>query len=247
MSSEGGKSIIRTDAGTEIEVPFDAYGTFAVGSAVKIDTSSGGIEIYPASVLSTITGSKDYMNFFADDYAEVVPNADVVSKNVNGSVSSSSSVGTFSPHAFADMPASARKLSAANGTVVFAADDSAGLVVSCDSKVIMRARGASEFVTPHLCGLFGKTVIVSNFKDDVHIEIDLINEPSGSSTSYDGIKTGIVTAMRDGGLSYTEAFENAASGDPFLLMFGLNMAEILMKFKWSKFCLLYTSPSPRDS
>jgi hypothetical protein len=224
---------IETETGTVITLPRDYGEPGAVGSAVILDFSTGTLSVYAAETIAPAGETKHFMNFYADDYRGAQANVEQKTQGVSGKTMSTQKLTTFVPFGFADVPAGARTVKSSNGSIVFAAPSSVGMATTCDSKVIMRSHGPSEVVSPHMVNVMGKRVYVSDFGANLHIEIDLVNTVAGVA-GYDGIKDSIVEAMREGAVTYEDAFASAAEGDPFLKTFGLNIAELLKTYEWSR-------------
>ncbi len=160
--------------------------------------------------------------------------------------------GPFTPHSFMDTPIGASPIIAGNGNIVFAGQTAVGMATSCSSKIVARHNGEVEIVTPHFISIQGRTVIVSDFRKNLSIEIDILNIKAKKTINFAGIKEKIMKAIagKEAGedskgnptaaeppTNYEDAFKaNYESFDhpAFLKMFGLHLAEVLCSYQWER-------------
>ena len=233
---------IVTEHGHEVELPRYFGESPAVGTAVVLDMSGGGHgQIYTTPPISKVGTTKRYMNFYAVEEDGNTPDQQPKQKDMKTAENQTTNIAPYSPFGFADTPSGARTMAAGNGNMVFAGPTSAGIVTSCESKMIVRDDGTAELVTPHYMALLGRTIVVSTFHDNITIEIDInTTEASGGTAGIDDIKNKIADLVvgEDGPpITYEEAFEQSVTGDSneaFFRMFGLHLGELLLTFKWER-------------
>ena len=212
------------------------------GEVLIADSLNGSPVLYSMPPVTRVGTIKRYMNFYAIEQEGNTPDVTVQDKEMSiANNDNSIPIAPFSPFSFADMPAGARTLTAGNGNMCFAGPTSAGIVTSCESKVIVRDDGTAEMATPHFRAMLGKTIIVSSLHDNVSVEIDINNsESSGGVHDINSIKNSIAKLIvgKDGpAKSYEEAFAKSIEGSelqPFYNLFGLQLAEVLLTFQWER-------------
>ncbi len=245
-SVDSKETIVETVGGEIIKIPRFFGEAPAKGTVVTIDDTSSGPKLFLSPPATKITDVKRYMNFYAVEADGNLPSEPIKQAKLETTPDVQQEIGQFGAFNFADTPAGARTLNAGNGNMVFASPTAAGIVTSCESKMIVRDNGTAELVTPHFMGLMGRTVIVSSFQEDLSIEIDITTElSSGGADDLQLIKKKIADLVVGengvGPVTYEDAFAvEAISGPngPFIETFGLHLAELLMTFKWSR--LKYT-------
>ena len=229
------------ESGGEMTVPKNFGESPKEGDVLMVEHSSGAPVLYSMPPVSRVGTIKRYMNFYAIEKEGNVPDLKPRDKNLSADAAPDTPIAPFSPFSFADTPAGARTLAAGNGNMCFAGPTSAGIVTSCESKMIVRDDGTAEIVTPHFRGMLGKTIVVSSLHDNLAIEIDISSdESSGGVYDINSIKNRIANLIvgKDGpAISYEEAFAKSIDGSnlqPFYNLFGLQLAEVLLTFKWER-------------
>ena len=248
----GEDMVISTELGDKITLPRYAGETPPVGSAVQIDFSTGSPKLYSTPPIALIEKVDRFMNFYALPEENPSPEVDTVAGTAS-SGGEKSIYGPFTPFSFMDSPVGARTLSASNGNVCFAGQTAVGFALSCDTKLIAKSTGQMELVTSHFTSLQGRTVIVSSFRDNISIEIDILNSDSQTTANFTGIKEAIIKDMIGteekvdeetkevtpaiDPLTYENAFELRypdSEHPAFTKMFGLHLAEILTLVQWER-------------
>lgn len=256
VAAVGGNSIsIKTELGEVMVLPRQFGESPKVGTAVSIDLSTGAPKVYHTPPITEVEKPTDFLNFYAIEGESTVPKTADDKGKTSFRKKESAIYGPQVPYSFMDLPVGSRSISANNGNVVFAGPTAAGMAVGCDNKLIVRFNGAMEMVTSHLISLQGRTVIVSSFRDNLSVEIDILNSDAPGGANFDAIKTKAVSDMEgtpstvaeDGTMNtdgvdpktYEESFDaQVENGDTehgaFLKMFGLHIAEILTSVRWER-------------
>ena len=183
--SKSSISITTTDGDT-VSIPRNFGETPAPGTAIKVDMSTGMPVVSSAPPITEIGVNKDYLNFYAIDGENTVPPTEATAAPIefNGI---KAKYGPNVSFGFVDLPVGSKTISANNGNVVFSGDTAVGMAVGCDNKLIMRHKGHMELVTSHLISLQGRTVVVSSFRDNFTVEIDIINSEVSGGKSFEEI------------------------------------------------------------
>ena len=243
--------VVVTELGEVLTLPRSVGETPPSGTAVRIDFSTGSPKMYSTPPITEIGKVDRYMNFYALP-ENPAPEVEVKITPVSMG-SKTSTYGPFTPFGFVDTPIGARTIMANNGNVCFSGPTAVGMAVSCNTKIIAKQSGQIEFVTPHFTALQGRTVVVSNFKSNISIEIDIVNAESKSKVSFEEIKKSIIEDMlgaeagKDENTgaptpainpkTYEKSFEERVKDfqhEAFASMFGLHLAEILTKVQWER-------------
>lgn len=248
----GENIVLMSDVGDYITLPRNSGETPPVGSAVQVDFSTGSPRIISSNPISKMEKVDRFMNFYALPKENPAPDVPTVA-GVASMGDKEAAYGPFTPYSFMDTPVGAKTVIAANSNMLFAGTTAVGLALSCDNKLVAKNTGEMELVTSHFVSLQGRTVILSSFRDNISIEIDILNEKSATEVDFVGIKEKIIKAMVGteksvdpttkvvtkaiDPLTYEEAFDanyKEFEYHAFLKTFGLHIAEILTLFRWER-------------
>ncbi len=246
--------IVETEIGDPMTLPRYSGETPAVGSAIRIDMTTGVPKIYSTPPVSTMEKVDRFLNFNADSKeAAAVEVPDKTGTSALEGVTPS--FGPFTPYSFLDTPVGAKTVAAGNGNLLFAGPTAVGMAVSPSAKMILKDNGAMEIVTSHFVSVQGRTVLVSSFRENLSIEIDILNVDVESKVDFSSIKKVIAEDImgedagkdKDGKptaavppLTYETSFKKRLKDTKsfkhpaFIKMFGVHIAELLCSVQWER-------------